>query len=461
MGSKNFDFLTKSFLFQDKSIHDQFRRFSDQEILKELKEYRSFCLINILELENEIFENSSFFKVVSGTELPSLKLLKQTAFYVEQYIINDPLFTFGYPSNSFTKAFNKSINNGLNSIDRKYLASILKYLKSLIPFVIANYVKFLPLNYVLEPPEKLPFLHSSNSFSDVLPQSLIDYFSKNKLVNSVLRSEEEPRKISLEPLFPCREIIFRFKNHTEHGYGYNLFNSEFEPMDGEKVEFKINNNKQEQEPPDNISFSSWVDQSFHLSCITLHDEVMWRNYVASQFRASYLTESSFVFNLLNQIYPSDRSIEINTANTLLNIELPFLEDIDESTLMSIRLNEGEVFQNFRVHLDKQFRELRLITDLEDFKLKTESILHELSVIQIQDINQKIKSILRISSLDVMVALGGISASIYSFQSGEWSRAIFPLSITAERLAKPFVNYSTQVKQNPAFFLWKVLRDSSQ
>lgn len=456
MGSRTFDFLTESFLFKDALIQDKFRTISEQEILDELNKYREFCLSNQADLENEVLTNTSSLKVISDIEMPDLNSLKQSAFYIEQYVINDPIFSLSYRENEVNKAINSYLGLNEESINKSNLAKVVAYVKALTPMVFANYVKLLPINLFLEPSSQLPILHSENLFSDVLPEPIIDFFHNNVIINSVERLVENPKLINLNELQPCREILFRFKNHTGHSYGYNLFQTDFNILDEEEAQFQARMNLPD-EPPDRDYFVNWVNQSFYLSCKQLYDEIFEKNLIANRFGASYLSESRFVFELLSQFFSLQNKIASNTANILLNMELPFLDKVDIPTLMSIRLTDGEEFQNFRLHLDKQFRELRLVKDPEELRLKAENALHELSEIQIHAIKQRIGQIRRVGTFDVVVLLGTLLASI---QTGEWSIVGLSAAVSAARGYKPFVDYSNQIKQNPAFFLWKVLEKSS-
>lgn len=456
MGSRTFDFLTESFLFKDALIQDKFRTISEQEILDELNKYREFCLSNQADLENEVLTNTSSLKVISDIEMPDLNSLKQSAFYIEQYVINDPIFSLSYRENEVNKAINSYLGLNEESINKSNLAKVVAYVKALTPMVFANYVKLLPINLFLEPSSQLPILHSENLFSDVLPEPIIDFFHNNVIINSVERLVENPKLINLNELQPCREILFRFKNHTGHSYGYNLFQTDFNILDEEEAQFQARMNLPD-EPPDRDYFVNWVNQSFYLSCKQLYDEIFEKNLIANRFGASYLSESRFVFELLSQFFSLQNKIASNTANILLNMELPFLDKVDIPTLMSIRLTDGEEFQNFRLHLDKQFRELRLVKDPEELRLKAENGLHELSEIQIHAIKQRIGQIRRVGTFDVVVLLGTLLASI---QTGEWSIVGLSAAVSAARGYKPFVDYSNQIKQNPAFFLWKVLEKSS-
>ena len=227
MGSKIFDYLTESFLFNDALIQGNFSKITEQEILDELNSYREFCLSNICELESEVLTNQSSLKVVSGVEMPDLKWLKQSAFYIEQYVVNDPIIAFGYKNRK-----NYSTSEGLNfylgwnkePVNKSELAKVVRYVKSLTPMVAADYVKLLPVNHFLEwpNPEQLPIVYSDNLFSDVLPKPILDFFHKNVIINSVEHLSERPGLIRLNPLKPCRDIQFSFKNHSQI-LGYHLF----------------------------------------------------------------------------------------------------------------------------------------------------------------------------------------------------------------------------------------------
>lgn len=166
-----------------------------------------------------------------------------------------------------------------------------------------------------------------------------------------------------------------------------------------------------------------------------------------------------VFDLLNQFFQKKNEIQTNTANTILNLELPFLENVDIAKLMSIRLQHGEEFQNFRVHLDKQLRELRLVEDPEELQIKAENAFHELSEVQIQAINQKMSQMRRSAGLlDGIVLMSSLSTAIST--GSLTTLGLSAAAVTIARGLKSFVDYDNQIKQNPAFFLWKVLEESN-
>ncbi|OBQ35275.1 MAG: hypothetical protein AN485_14025 [Anabaena sp. MDT14b] len=451
MGSQTFDFLTESFLFRDDLINDNFRTFSEKEILNELNNYREFCLSKKSEIEKEVIKNTSNLNMLSGIEMPHLSSLKQSALYINQYLINDPIFSISYRENESSKAFKASLGIIEEPIDRNRLSQLVSYVKQLTPMVAADYVKLLPINNFLEPPEQLPILYSENNFSDILPKSLLDFFHKNTTINSLERLPDYPQAICLKDLQLCREIMINFNNHTDRAYFYILYEPNIELLDQETGKFEAEMILPD-EPPDIDSFTNWLNQSFHLSCKQVYDEVLWKNIIASNYGASYLVESQFVFDLLNQFFPAKNNIPTNTANILLDMELPFLENIDISNIMNIRMNHGEEFQNFRLHLEKQFRDLRLVKDPEERKIKAENAFHELNEVQIHAINQKMSQIKKTNVfLDGIIAVGSLLAAI---PTSGWS-----IIATAGRGVKPFMDSENQIKQNPAFFLWKVKKSS--
>ncbi|MBD1945260.1 hypothetical protein H6F50_23395 [Coleofasciculus sp. FACHB-712] len=454
MGSRAFDFLAESFLFDNVLIQDKFRTISEQEILNELSKYREFCLSNQRELEEEVLANQSSFKVVSGIEIPDLMLLKQSAFYIEQYIISDPIFALTYKENSLTIATKTYYGMNEELVDKVKLAEVAAYMKSLTPMVVADYVKFFPISYFFETPEQLPILYSNNGFDDVLPEQIINFFKENAIINSLDRLPNNPRLIKFKELQPCREIAIQFREHLNScHYFYTLGEIDSSVLDGQEGEFSATI-KLLNTPPDRDEFIAWVNQSFYLSCKQLYDGVFRKNLMAAKFGSAYLSESQLVFSLLSQVFSPKEQIKTNTANIMMNIELPFLENVDIDTIMNIRMNYGEEFQNFRVHLDKQFRDLRLIKDPEELKIKAENALHELTEVQLHAISQRVRQIRRSSwILDGTILLASLATAI---QTGGLS--IAGLAVAAARGYKPFTDYSNQIRQNPAFFLWKVLKE---
>jgi hypothetical protein len=50
--------------------------------------------------------------------------------------------------------------------------------------------------------------------------------------------------------------------------------------------------------------------------------------------------------------------------------------------LRVRTDDGEAFQTFRLELEKQLRDLRLIKDPEQLRIKAENAMHELCEVQL-------------------------------------------------------------------------------
>jgi len=457
MGSRTFDFLTESFLLDDSLIRQGFRDISDSEIVAELKRYRGFCLSVAPELEAEILTGpKSNLRLFSGIKDVGLDLLKQTTFYVHQHILYDPLFELTHQMNPEERkaqaAFNSFFGFSQPPLNKKRLANVAAYLRALRPMVAADYVKLMPTSYSFEPPKEIPLTYSETGFQERVPEALRQFFHERAIVESV--KDEDGAKIIYPKLEIGRGIYIRFEDHDRsEGYGYIL--APIESVGGEdaNVELLLGSTTA---APDREEFEAWVFQSINQSAGRIYSRVLAENIFAKRLNASYLTDSPLVFELLEQAVPLKEDISINTTNALLNMELPFIENIDVETLMRVRTDEGEAFENFRVALDKQLRDLRLESDPGKLKIKTENAMHELMDVQVRQIDQKLASLKKSILAEAAVTAAGLVGAIQS------SGFTLPIALLAALKGyKSTTEYKAQKRDNPAFFLWKILKQSKR
>lgn len=458
MGSRIFDFLTESFLLDDSLVRQGFRDVSDSEIVGELKRYREFCLSVAPELDVEILTGpKSNLRLFSGIKHVGLDLLKQTTFYVHQHILYDPLFELTHQMNPDERdsraAFDSFLGFSQPPLNKKRLASVAAYLRALRPMVAADYVKLMPTSYSFEPPKQIPLSYSETGFEERVPESLHQFFHERASVESV--KDVDGAKIIYPKLEIGRGIHIRFEEHDmSDAYGYILVPIEW--VGGEDTNLELLLGKATAPPPEPKEFEAWVFQSINQSAGRIYSRVLAENIFAKRFNASYLSDSPLVFQLLEQAVPLKDDISINTTNTLLNMELPFIDNVDVETLMRVRIDEGQAFENFRVALDKQLRDLRLESDPAKLKIKTENAMHELMDVQVRQIDQKLASLKK-----NMLAEAGVTAAslIGAIQSSGFTLPIALLA--ALKGYKSFSEYKTQKRENPAFFLWKILKQSKR
>jgi hypothetical protein len=454
MGSRTYDFLTDSFLFDSSLIEEEFSSVNETDISRELRHYREFCLSIVAEVYAEISSDPSSLKVFSGIKRVHLDLLKQSAFYIHQHVLYDPLFPFTNEHTNQSEAFAQAIGLGDTSLDKAELAKTIKYLKALTPMVAADYVKLLPTSYFFEAPAEVPIVYSANGFADRVPGSLLKFFRDRAVVRS---GKQGKGCLLFDGTFERSRIIdIGFKEHDpEDGMGYSLLDMKVLEKNPDHSTAEVSMYLPD-DIPDQDRFDAWVSQSVNQTAGHVYQRLLVENSLAVKFGASYLSGSPFVFELLQQIVPIENDIQTNTMNCLINMELNFLDDVDIETLMKIRREEGEAFQNFRTELDKQLRDLRRENDAEARKIKLESVTHELFQVQVPQINSKLDSIKKKFLAESAIVAGSLYGAV---QTGGWT---IPVALVVGVQGYKSLNeFRRQQKENPTFFLWKVLKASKK
>ncbi|MEK6279174.1 MAG: hypothetical protein AABN95_02365 [Acidobacteriota bacterium] len=447
MGSKLYDFLTDSFLFDDSLIEEQFASITEKEIRIELRRYREFWLSNAAEIESEVQANDSQLKMFSGLKKVRPALLKQTSLYVEQHILYDPLFDLGRERNPDEDAFNAVFGLRSPSLDKEEVQESVRYLKALTPMVTSNYVKFFPTSRFFEPLQPIPMRYSKSGFAESVPAELFDFFHANAHVTT---ARPEGTSITFGwPLEIGRGIAVNFKEQPpDRAEIYFLADQEIDSIDRRNGSFSTSISMPVALPTPE-RFNSWVSQSINQTAGHVYRRLCLEVDLADSFGAGYLSNSQFAFRLIEQIGPVQDGIQTNTVNALLNFDLPFLDKIDIDTLMTVRRDDGEAFADFRLELDKQLRTLRGIIDPDELKRKTEEVFHELTEVQISRIDRKITSLKKQVLLDVVIATGSLMGAI---QTGGFS--VLMGAMAALHGYRSYSQYQSEKKENPAFFLWK-------
>jgi len=448
MGSVIYDFLADSFLFDEMHQSGYYAAVSETAIKKELERYRDFALSNISELHEEIKNEDFQIKIFGSRDFFSIDHLMQTAFYLDQVVLPDLIFPFSHSESDFSKTMNQYLGMSQSDfIDRRSLAAAAQKMKILTPMVAANYLKFFPVSYSPEPGEKIPLTYSENGYADSLPSQILSKYQAEVDVKSLRKSDQH--LIVEDVLRIGRCIVVRFKGDgDENSRIYNLFQQKVVEVDDDTrtIQFLM---MQPEDPPPLEQFQAWVIQSINKTARAHYDQLIEGLRLSSSFGASYLTSSEFTHSLLGSS-TSNENIQAHSSECVLNMDLPFLSNIKMEDLMNVRQNDGEAFELFRRELERNFRELRTETDPEVVKIKIQNAIHELSEVQVDKIDQKIKGLRKGALAQVGIAAGGLAGSVIT--SG-WSMAA-----TAVALAHGFSSYSEYrgtVRENPAYFLWKV------
>jgi hypothetical protein len=204
-------------------------------------------------------------------------------------------------------------------------------------------------------------------------------------------------------------------------------------------------------PPSRETFDAWVSQSINSSA-RMHFEILNRDIRwSARFGSQYMTRSQFAASVLESTGEvSSSSITSSTASGWLNLKLPTFDSVSMGRLMAARSDE-EAFRRFRLQLEKHFRELRLETDPEKRRQKTENAMHELVDIQLTEVDSAIRRLKRKGVLSGLGAVASLAAATAT------SGASLIATICAAYAGyKTVEEYRISAKESPAYVLWQTL-----
>lgn len=450
MGSVLFDFLTESWLFHPEHVEEKFANVASGEIIKELQRYREFCLSHREELISEAVGAKSGFRIFPGAHSVDQRLLKQSALYVERYILADPIFPFTEQEKPYGRAMRKYLGEeDPHKLDRAELAEAILRLKSLTPMVAADYVKFIPVSYLFESPEELPLYYSKNRFSDVLPADLLSFFRQHKNVH-ILRKEKHGW-IEDPTADLTRNIAIDFGDDRSGGMLFQLFDHEVSEFDEATGRYTARLSLPE-ELPEQASYDAWVEQSINRTAINCYDRMCKELTLSMALGASYMCISEFRNELLTRFFPVKSGTAEHSASVFLHIDVPFIDEIDTDTLMRLRRDEGEAFQVFRHELERQLWDLRVEENPEKLRVKAEKVMHDLATVQHEQLTINLHKLRRGVLADAVILSAALVATIIS------THLYWPAIVGAVAGAyKLKSDHDAALRQNPSFFLWKARR----
>ncbi|MEO6276274.1 hypothetical protein [Roseateles sp.] len=449
MGSIIYGHLNDSLLLDPSAVATEYDGVSDNELQDALAQYRAFCVTNMDELLDEVSPQQGRLRLYVG-DVSDEKLLKQGAFYLDTVIISDPMFALTTPEHELTSAWSKAFDmRAPERLNRKDVARATKTLLYCRPLVTEGYVRFFPTSLADEAPEDLPMYAPEDGFEGLLPPHLLSMCKDAARVRSVVSSPEG--LVVMSDLDLGRRIHIDFGGVANgRGFGFNLIQQEVVSWDP-KTRLAQVAMKLPKEPPTQEMFDAWVAQSVNSSARQHFDSLCRDVRWSTRFGAQLMTRSTFAASVLESSEQvTNATIPTATASGWLNLDLNVFDDLPMSKLMEARSDE-EAFRRFRRHLEKQFRELRLETDPEKRRQKTENAMHELLDIQLTEVDSAIQRLKRkglLSGLGVVASLGAALATSPATLIATLGAAYAGLRTIEE--------YRIAAKESPAYFLWRTL-----
>ncbi|MDD5160509.1 MAG: hypothetical protein PHI47_10690 [Sulfuricurvum sp.] len=444
-----YKFLNESFLLRSDYIDTTYSQVSDRELMNELQKYREFCIKNIQSILSDINLYKHDIKIFSAKSLIDIPRLMQTALYMDQVTLPDPIFEHGYENSQFSNTLAELNGITNDTINRISLSKSAKLLKNLAPMIEVGYVKLFPVSYFFEPQSEIPLIASTTS--EVLPKNIMQLYVDNADIKSFTKDGQH---ITFDKTLRLRrDITIKFDPDFNESFFYQLFEQNVLSYDEAtrmaQVAMSIPSH-----PPSKNSFEAWVSQSLYQSAFNHYTNLFKEIQLANAFKSQYTTHSSFIGKLLKRSV--DKEIKSFTAECVLNFDLHFLKNIDIQTLMSIRQNDGEEFAVFRRELEKQFRVLRTEQNIDILRSKIADITHEMTEVQVAAINAKVKNLKKGVLANLALGVLGLSGSI----------ATSGISLLATAVAtvngyKTYNDYQQKIRENPSFFLWKINNETNK
>ena len=107
----------------------------------------------------------------------------------------------------------------------------------------------------------------------------------------------------------------------------------------------------------------------------------------------------------------------SVLNALLSFEVPFIDGAKLEDVMAVRRDDGEVFEDFRVHLESMLRELEFESDPAIMQRRAEHVRHELAEVQLRTIETQMPRLRRRASAEAVLAVATFAASLVA--GGPW------------------------------------------
>ena len=450
MSHTAFDFLSDSLLFDQERIATKYADVPDAELWTELEKYRAHVLARAEDLLAETASVEGTLSVyfdTSSRALPTVELLKQCALYFDRAVIDDPIFPLTRQSPASAAAIGEYLGFSAPELSRDGLSSAAAFMRSVRSMTAGQFLKFVPISAVLEPPDKTPITYSATLYAERIPIELREWVRQRARITTLRRSDPNGwHWRSGDALKVGRAICVAFEDYGR-AFSYFLFASKFESHADDPNRFTVTQWMPDSPPPAE-QFEAWVQQSVNQAGGDVLGHLQVDLFHAAHSRSMFLTESAFLADLLR--LRSGPTLSEDVARFALQLDLPVLAGISVDDLMRVRKEYGEAFHAFRLTLQRHLRELRTLHDASVIEKKLQNLQHELEEVQVADVKREAQRVQREVLRSLVIGAVSVAAAVPTM--GLSLTGLVPAADAASRAA---IGYRDRVKEHPAFFLWKL------
>ena len=138
-------------------------------------------------------------------------------------------------------------------------------------------------------------------------------------------------------LYPCRGIVINFKGtNFSSSLVYHLFETEVLDYNEETGLAQFRQTLPDTPPTEEI-FNAWITQSINSASKAYFDRTYNEAFIASNLNSTYLCNNDFTDKLLKKNFEVKEDIPSYTATEVMNLDLPFLDNIDVKKLCESRV----------------------------------------------------------------------------------------------------------------------------
>ena len=456
MSRVSFDYLADSVLLDPAAQKSHFSGLTDEELRAELIGYREHVLGRLEELDQEIRVGETRLGAYFGASMsngPRIRQLVRAGLYFDLLVVDDPLLPHGREPVSGGKAYAEFLGYGSKPVNREAVAEAASLVTALQPLVGGDLLKLVPASLPHEPPQDLSVSYSPSLFSEAVPPELLPWFHDRAEIVCMRRNESggwEPRPGG--GLTPCRGIMLRLRGLDEPWVFHLAATKIGEPVPGGKNVRRMTQWFPD-ELPDAATFQNWITQSVNQVSGGIYRRVASDVRNAVNSGTMMFTDSELVSGLLSLQIQEKGGLREDLADLAMRFELPFLDGVTAEDLVAIRLSEGEAFENYRVELQRQLRDLRTIECEAELVRRLEEVQHEMAEVQVRKVQNEVR---RLKQRVLRgAAIGAASLATVMPPQG---LSLAGVILAGREFWKGTLEY-VEVRREPAYFVWRLLERS--
>lgn len=410
-----------------------------------------------------------------GGRLP-LTMIRQLCIYVNRIYIHDPIIDLWERFNSLDTNF-ELILSSPNREDRlanyrNEFEVVVEQLLDLEPLITLGVVYVVPSQLIQSKREPGALygadlygpkgnLNSGTVAPPVmeLPPGLADYINSNIRISPASFKNDKMMIYPLEDLDkPRRMIAVRFADEVAlkvYFLGSMSINKneKGEITNEASMVFPLNDNTDEL---DANTFEHWVIGESQKYVRERLDELNTNLFLAATARAHFLTNIPSSKDLISLDINSDNSNE-NILKTLLEVELPYLSNVEISELANARKDEM-AFQEFRTAFDKAFSELESMEEDQRPK-RIDELVRDLIQTPILRIDNRLQALHRNVLIDSVLAVGAFASTILSGGNTLIGLATMAAAAKAADSYKKAKTQEDELREQSSFFYWQATKNA--